>query len=92
MPVPLFSEGKHLDGLYRTYTNSILIVNKGQKTALVPRHKNLNGSPYPDDDLLEGYEKEVVRVFNQVGYKVVFLNADQLVQFYGALRCISQQI
>lgn len=71
--------------VYRSYTNG-LVVNK---TMIVPRYVNL---AHEDDNTKRQYEQEVKTVYEQAGFKVVFIEADSLIEIGGAIHCVTMQI
>ena len=83
MPVPF-------KNTFRTYTNSILV----NGTAIVPDYKNYRevGGSYPDEALLPEFRQKVSDIYNQFGYKVAFVNADNLIYNGGAFHCVSMHL
>jgi agmatine/peptidylarginine deiminase len=73
--------------LMRTYTNSVLV----NGTALVPRYEKnlLRESPYDGQEHMVVYEQQTETLYRRYGYKVRFLNADDLILRGGALHCVT---
>jgi agmatine/peptidylarginine deiminase len=80
MPVPF-------KNTFRTYTNAILV----NGTAIVPDYKQYRevGGSYPDEFLLPELRQKVFEIYSQFGYKVAFVNADNLIYNGGAFHCVS---
>jgi agmatine/peptidylarginine deiminase len=81
MPVPAAD-------LYRSYTNSLLL----NGTAIIPQYLSNGGRSYADQSQLRSYEAEVRRVYNSLGYKVVFIPSDEMIATGGAVHCVTMQI
>ena len=83
MPVPF-------KNTFRTYTNSILV----NGTAIVPDYKNYRevGGSYPDESILPELRQKVSDLYSQFGYKVEFVNADNLIYNGGAFHCVSMHL
>ncbi len=77
--------------VYRSYTNSLIVNN----TILVPRYTKPSFKvlgKYSDDSLLADYEAEVKSIYESEGYKVVFLESDDLISYGGAVHCVTMQV
>ncbi|WP_141734738.1 agmatine deiminase family protein [Oligoflexus tunisiensis] len=81
MPVPSA-------GLFRSYTNSLLL----NGTAIVPQYLRGNSGSYQDQALLRSYEAEARRVYESLGYKVVFIPSDGMIATGGAVHCVTMQV
>lgn len=83
MPVPF-------KNTFRTFTNSILV----NDTAIVPDYKNYRevGGLYPDDRILQNLRQQAEDVYRQFGYKVAYVNADNLIYNGGAFHCVSMHL
>jgi agmatine/peptidylarginine deiminase len=83
MPIPF-------DKVFRTYTNSTIV----NKVAIVPRYKKFidMDKDYQDQKLLLGYEAEVKKAYESLGFQVRFVESDQLIQHGGAVHCATSQI
>lgn len=83
MPVPY-------KNTFRTYTNSILV----NGTAIVPDYKHYRevGGSYPDESLLAELRQKASDIYRQFGYKVAFVNADNLIYNGGAFHCVSMHL
>jgi agmatine/peptidylarginine deiminase len=83
MPIPF-------DKVFRTYTNSTIV----NHVVAVPRYRKFidMDREYQDQGLLLGYEQEVQKVYESLGFQVRFVEADQLIQHGGALHCATSQI
>lgn len=90
--------GKHLDvirvpmplpyrGVFRTYTNSILVNGR----AIIPSFKRFgwNYDDYPDVALTAYYETAVVKAYESVGLKPQLINADGMIFNGGAFHCVT---
>lgn len=78
-------------GVFRSYTNSLFL----NGTVLVPRYRKPSYKmlgKYPDSSLLASYEKEVTSIYQDAGYKVVFLDSDNLIANGGAIHCVTMQV
>jgi agmatine/peptidylarginine deiminase len=83
IPMPIPSAN-----LYRSYTNSLLL----NGTAIIPQYVRSNLGSYADQSLLSSYEAEVRRVYQSLGYKVVFIPSDEMIATGGAVHCVTMQI
>ncbi len=81
MPVPATR-------LFRSYTNSLLM----NGTAIVPQYRNGSGVSYQDQALLTSYENRVKQIYQEAGFKVVFIPSDQLIASGGAVHCVTMQL
>ncbi len=81
MPVPSAN-------LFRSYTNSLLL----NGTAIIPQYLSAQGGSYADQSLLKRYEAEVRRVYQSLGYKVVFIPSDSMIATGGAVHCVTMQV
>ncbi|NRA65625.1 MAG: agmatine deiminase family protein [Pseudobacteriovorax sp.] len=74
----------------RSYTNSLL----ANGTAIVPRYVKpaLGLGTYQDLELIEAYEADVTLAYEAAGYRVVFVNSDQLIAAGGAVHCVTMQL
>lgn len=90
-PGPVFSRG---NDVFRSYTNSITV--NGHVIVpryLVPYSANRKiDSRYPDDAFLTQYESEVSAAYISQGYKVSWIDADDLIAIGGAVHCTTMQI
>ncbi|HYX35222.1 MAG TPA: agmatine deiminase family protein [Oligoflexus sp.] len=75
-------------GLFRSYTNSLLL----NGTAIIPQYVRPSSGSYNDQSLVSTYEAEVRRVYQSLGYKVVFIPSDELIATGGAVHCVTMQI
>jgi agmatine/peptidylarginine deiminase len=74
--------------VFRSYTNSLLL----NGTALIPRYiRSISGS-YPDQSLQDSYEAEVRAIYESLGYKVVFIPSDGMIDNGGAVHCVTMQV
>lgn len=80
MPLPY-------DTIFRTYANSVLV----NGTAIIPSYRDnlISKNKYLDYEKLPQMEKKVGEIYGRYGYKVRFLNADDLIINGGALHCVS---
>ncbi len=76
--------------LFRTYANGIIVNNH----IIIPKYKIHpdTGKEYFDRHLLPGYERIVRDRFQEVGLKVVFIEADEIIRLGGALHCVTAHI
>ncbi len=85
MPTPGIYKGIET---FRTYTNSVLINN----TAIVPKYGRGGRSRSGDRDLLSNQESAVEKLYQDAGYQVIWIQADNLIRDGGAWHCVSMQI
>lgn len=85
LPMPLVYRGA-----YRTYANALLV----NGTAILPSYQRygFGYDDYPDADKKTNYENRAVGVYQSLGYRVRFVNADGLIYNGGAFHCIAVQI
>jgi agmatine/peptidylarginine deiminase len=81
MPLPNYD-------VFRSYTNSLLL----NGTALIPQYISARGGSYADQSLRMSYEAKVRRVYESLGYKVVFIPSDGMIASGGAVHCVTMQI
>jgi agmatine/peptidylarginine deiminase len=74
-------------GVFRTYTNAILV----NGTAVVPRYVRFgwNYDDYPDKALEPYYEAEAAKAYAAAGFKPRFINADGMIFNGGAFHCVT---
>lgn len=91
IPGPAFGETRES---FRSYTNSITVNDH----VIVPRYVKpyyeelgVNGL-YLDNAYLPAYEREVQKVYESLGYKVTWIEADDLIAIGGAVHCTTMQI
>lgn len=78
----------------RSYTNSLLV----NGVALVPRYEvgfdpdTYGEYAYYDENLQSEYESEVRRAYEASGFKVKFINSDELIAYGGAIHCVTMQL
>ena len=87
---------------FRSFTNSLLIVADKSRTALVPRYKNVWTSPssadqkareeYPDQSRTAEIEAIVASIYQEAGYKVTWIDADEIIAYGGAVHCATMQV
>lgn len=90
-PGPVFSP----DGdVFRSYTNSITV----NDDVIVPRYRTpyyedlgVNGL-YLDNAFIAKYEREVRAAYESQGYKVTWIDSDDLIAIGGAVHCTTMQI
>jgi agmatine/peptidylarginine deiminase len=96
LPAPQFkflAKGD-VTSIFRSYINALSL----NKFMLVPRFLKPATTVketldhYPDEILIDGYEKEVEQVFLKAGFTVRWINFDDTVGFSGALHCATMQI
>lgn len=87
MPAPGYYGGSQV---FRTYTNSLLV----NGVALVPRYHRVgfSGEAYLDEALIPGYESTVEQVYQSAGYRVVWVDSDDLIRLQGAVHCVTMQV
>lgn len=93
MPTPGIYQGIET---FRTYTNSFLY----NGTAVVPRYSGntvQDGTPTSaaaraQRDLLLDQEQQVEKIYQNAGYKVEWVRADNLIRDGGAWHCVAMQI
>jgi agmatine/peptidylarginine deiminase len=75
---------------FRTYVNSLLV----NGTAVVPRYSRYrwNYDSDPNATLTKLFESKVTTIYKELGYRVRFVNADDLIFNGGAFHCIAVQI
>lgn len=71
-------------GWFRSYSNSTLL----NGTAVVPQYS----TRYSDAALIPGFEAEARRIYQNFGYKVVFIPSDELIEEGGAVHCVTMQV
>lgn len=71
-------------GWFRSFTNSLLI----NGTAIVPQYSRR----YSDAALIPAFESEARRIYEKLGYKVVFIPSDELISEGGAVHCVTMQV
>jgi len=73
--------------LFRNYTNSILIGSN----AIVPSYSKAKqpATPYIDEKILGRIEETAMKTWEQLGFSVFKVNADQLIAAGGALHCVA---
>jgi agmatine/peptidylarginine deiminase len=81
MPVPTAE-------VFRSYTNSLLL----NGTAIVPQYVRATRGSYQDQALQLRYEAEARRVYESLGYKVVFIPSDGMIATGGAVHCVTMQV
>ena len=76
--------------LFRTYTNS-LIVNKN---VIVPRfeYDKTVDKLFIDIDILKKQEEIVEKIYTSLGFKVVFINSDNLIAHGGSFHCVTTSL
>ncbi len=74
-------------GVFRTYSNSVLINGH----AIVPSYHRFgwNYDDYPDARLLPAMEAKVRKIYERVGYRVSAIAADGLIFNGGAFHCVT---
>jgi hypothetical protein len=76
----------------RSYTNSLQV----GKTLLTPRYrkfaKDTGDLDYPDAALLTQYENEVRSTLEKEGFKVEFIETDELIYNGGSVHCTTMQV
>lgn len=72
-------------GLFRSYTNSLLV----NGTAILTDYVE---SGYADDELMDGYRAAAKRIYESLGYKTTFIPSDELIATGGAVHCVTMQI
>ena len=87
---------------FRSFTNSLLVVGEKTRTVLVPRYKkvwNLQSSAdhkareeYPDHSRTAEIEAKVASIYQEAGYKVEWIDADEIIAYGGAVHCATMQI
>ena len=87
MPAPGYYGGSQV---FRTYTNSLLV----NGVALVPRYHRVgfSGEAYLDEALIPAYESTVEQVYQSAGYRVVWVDSDDLIRLQGAVHCVTMQV
>lgn len=81
MPMPL----PDLDNeVFRSYTNA-LVVND---TMIVPRYTHLVEA----DRMIAVYEQQARQIYEAAGYRVQFIDADELIAMGGAIHCVTMQL
>lgn len=92
MPAPVFTSAG--DSMFRSYSNSLLV----NGTAMVPRYLaparsdlGLNGR-YVDSSFINAYEKEVVAIYQDLGFTFKWVNSDDTIAIGGAIHCTTMQI
>lgn len=91
MPTPGIYQGIET---FRTYTNSFLY----NQMAVVPRYTRGNGAiqsgsdPKSERDLMLEQEHAVEKVYQEAGYHVNWIRADNLIRDGGAWHCVAMQI
>lgn len=91
MPAPVFSP----DGdLFRSYTNSLFV----NGISWIPRYTSplfndhaVQGQ-YPDATFIAAYEKEILEVYENLGFQTRWVDADNLIPYGGAIHCITMQV
>lgn len=76
--------------VFRSYANALLV----NGSAIVPRYEHFGWTreQYPDQSLNREYERKVEKIYQEAGYKVVWVNGDALLYNGGGFRCASFQI
>jgi agmatine/peptidylarginine deiminase len=87
IPMPLPQLRSDLP-IYRSYTNALLV----NHTALVPRYRTSYLADYPDQMLLNDYERDVEQVYRQAGYTVRWVLSDSWIASGGAVHCVTMQV
>lgn len=93
MPLPGFYKDEHSGqtmNVFRSYTNSLLL----NGYALVPQYSNdyYMDQPYEDNSLKDKYENDVKSIYEQAGYKVIWIPSDTLIGNGGAVHCVTMQV
>ncbi len=73
---------------FRTYTNSLFV----NDTVIVPRYIRGSRAERRNRDLLREQEAKVRAVYEQAGYRVKWILADNLIRDGGAWHCVSMQV
>lgn len=77
------------NGVFRSYTNSILL----NKTAVVPRYQKMqNILEYIDAHRIEAWENQVKSAYENAGYEVKSALSDALIYEGGAVHCTAMQV
>lgn len=74
-------------GAVRSYTNSLFV----NQTAIIPRY-GVEDDTYPDQNLTPKYNTAVTKLYRQYGFKVEFIDADELTMSNGAIHCVTMQV
>lgn len=85
MPTPGVFRGVET---FRTYTNSVLY----NGLAIVPQYGRGTRSRFQNRELATEYEQAVAKIYEQAGYKVLTIPADNLIRDGGAWHCVVMQI
>jgi agmatine/peptidylarginine deiminase len=93
MPAPVFHSSENMeDGIqvFRSYTNSLLV----NGYALVPQYSRdiYSQLPYTDNSLKQKYEEQIQAVYQQAGYKVIWIPSDNFIGMGGAVHCVTMQV
>jgi agmatine/peptidylarginine deiminase len=80
MPLPVYD-------IFFTYVNSVIV----NDTVIIPSYRNPDPvrGIYPDQRYYASYEEEVLKTYQELGLKPVFLKADDLIKDGGAFHCIT---
>ncbi|HEY9840022.1 MAG: agmatine deiminase family protein [Candidatus Sericytochromatia bacterium] len=85
MPTPGIYQGIET---FRTYTNSLLY----NGLAIVPRYVRGQRNLRAQRDLMLEQEQAVEKVYQQAGYRISWIRADNLIRDGGAWHCVAMQI
>lgn len=102
MPLPQIPDpSKPDDIVVRSYVNALTLQTRKGKTVLAPRYRmgrvDREGASgplfydYTDAHHREADERRVRQVFEGFGYEVKFIEADALIQDFGAIHCVTMQ-
>ncbi len=72
-------------GLFRSYTNSLLVNGTAILTDYVQRG-------YADDALMGHYKAAAKKAYEDLGYKTSWIPSDELIATGGAIHCVTMQI
>jgi agmatine/peptidylarginine deiminase len=107
MPVPHFKNASSLESGkeeygFRSYTNSLILSTRQGRSVLVPHYEKgrpiqARGSvdkdfPYPDQDHLKTMEQQVAATYGKFGFRVISVQADELLAYGGAIHCATMQL
>jgi agmatine/peptidylarginine deiminase len=107
MPMPHFKNGSSVESGkeeygFRSYTNALILSTHQGRSILVPHYEKgrstqARGSeeknfPYPDQDQLKAMELKVTATYSKFGFKVISVQADELLAYGGAIHCATMQL
>lgn len=97
MPTPITHSMRYrsVDHIYRSYVNSLILnsqvyIPQYRKPDQVAQQKGLK--EYPDEHLINEYERRVMKVYRDHGFNVNWIPADFLVTQGGSIHCVTMQV